>query len=83
MSKHLSFDPVRKAVRGNAMVANPALAGDETGGLGPPARSAYASERNVAYSGNVNPPRNRKGGSGNPSPKGKRAPALSRPALLV
>jgi len=32
--KHLSFDPVRKAAWGNAMVANPALAGDETGGLG-------------------------------------------------
>ncbi len=39
---------------------------DETGGRGPPARRAYASERNVAYGGDVNPPRNQKGGSGNP-----------------
>jgi len=52
------------------MVANPALAGDETGAWG-----------NVAYGGNVNPPHNRKGGSGNPPPKGRRAPALSRPLL--
>jgi len=56
---------------------------DETGGLGPPARRAYASERNVAYGGNVNPPHNRKGGSGNPPPKGRRAPALSQPLLLL
>jgi len=33
----------------------------------------------VAYGGNVNPPRNRKGGSGNPPPKRKRTSALSRP----
>ncbi len=31
----------------------------------------------------MNPPRNRKGGSGNPPPKGKRAPALSRPGLAT
>jgi len=66
------------------------FAGDDTGGLGPPARlrpvgdyapegRAYASERNVAYGGNVSSPHNRKGGSGNPPPKGRRAPALSRP----
>jgi len=36
---------------------------------------------NVAYGGNVNPPHNRKGGSGNPPSKGRRAPALSRPLL--
>ena len=39
---------------------------DETGGLGPPARRAYASERNVVYGGDVHPPRNQEGGSGNP-----------------
>ena len=39
---------------------------DETGGLGPPAHRAYASERNVAYGGDVDPPRNQEGGSGNP-----------------
>jgi hypothetical protein len=39
-------------------------------------RGAWGNE---AYGGNVNPPRNRKGGSGNPPPKGRRAPALSRP----
>ena len=31
---------------------------------------------NVAYGGTVNPPRNRKGGAGNPPPKGARASAL-------
>jgi len=61
------------------MVANPAWREMKRGGLGPPARRAYASERNVAYGGNVNPPRNREGGSGNPPPKGRRAPVLSRP----
>jgi hypothetical protein len=34
---------------------------------------------NVAYGGTVNPPRNRKGGAGNPPPKGRRAPVLSQP----
>ncbi len=34
VSKHLSFDAIMKAVWGNAMVANPAVAGDETGGPG-------------------------------------------------
>ena len=34
VGKHLSFCQGGKAVRGNAMVANPAFAGDETGGLG-------------------------------------------------
>jgi Family of unknown function (DUF6627) len=36
---------------------------------------------NVAYGGNENPPRNRKGGAGNPPPKGRRAPVLSQPSL--
>ena len=31
---------------------------------------------NVAYGGTVNPPRNRKGGAGNPPPTGARASAL-------
>ena len=35
---------------------------------------------NVAYGGNVNPPRNRKGGAGNPPPEGWRAPVLSQPS---
>jgi hypothetical protein len=34
----------------------------------------------VAYGGTVNPPRNRKGGCGNPPPKGRRAPVLSQPS---
>jgi len=71
VSKHLSFDPVRKAAWGNAMVANRTreirLSGMKRGAWG-----------NVAYGGNVNPPHNRKGGSGNPPPKGRRASALSR-----
>ena len=33
---------------------------------------------NVAYGGTVNPPRDRKGGAGNPPPKSARAQALSR-----
>ena len=36
---------------------------------------------NVAYGGTVNPPRNRKGGAGNPPPKGARASALPDIAL--
>jgi hypothetical protein len=32
----------------------------------------------VAHGGTVNPPRNRKGGIGNPPPTGKRARNLSR-----
>jgi hypothetical protein len=59
VSKHLSFDLVRRAVWGNAMAANRIreirLSGMKWGAWG-----------NVAYGGNVNPPRNRKGGSGNP-----------------
>ena len=35
---------------------------------------------NVAYGGTVNPPRNRKGGAGNPPPTGRRAPVLSQPS---
>ena len=35
----------------------------------------------MAYGGTVNPPRNRKGGDGNPPPTSKRARALSRPHL--
>ncbi len=31
---------------------------------------------NVVYGGNVNPPRNRKGGAGNPPPKDARASVL-------
>ena len=58
------------------MVANPAMAGEIR--LSGMKRGAWG---NVAYGGNVNPPRNRKGGSGNPPPKGKRAPALSRPPI--
>ena len=39
---------------------------------------------NVVHGGNVNPPRNRKGGDGNPPPTSARAPALSRlPAKVV
>jgi hypothetical protein len=59
VSKHLSFDPVRKAAWGNAMVANPALAGEIR--LSGMKRGAWG---NVAYGGNVNPPHNRKGGRG-------------------
>ena len=33
----------------------------------------------MAYGDNVNPPRNRKGGVGNPTPNSKRARVLSRP----
>ena len=36
---------------------------------------------NVAYGGTVNPPRNRKGGAGNPPPKGARASALPNDAM--
>jgi hypothetical protein len=35
---------------------------------------------NVAYGGTVNPPRNRKGGAGNPPPTGRRAPVLYQPS---
>jgi len=34
---------------------------------------------NVVYGGIVNPSRNRKGGNGNPPPKGWHAPVLSQP----
>ena len=36
---------------------------------------------NVAYGGTVNPPRNRKGGAGNPPPTGARASALPDEAM--
>ena len=36
---------------------------------------------NVAYGGTVNPPRNRKGGAGNPPPTGARASALPNEAM--
>jgi hypothetical protein len=38
---------------------------------------------NVAHGGTVNPPRHRKGGAGNPPPKGRRAPVLSQPSLYT
>ena len=75
VSQHLSFRHIGKAVWENAMVAN------RTREIRPSGmkRGAWG---NVVYGGNVNPPRSRKGGSGNPPPKGRRAPALSRPPVL-
>ena len=71
VSKHLSLDPDGPPARLRPV------------GYYAPERRAYASERNVAYGGNVNPSRNRKGGSGNPPTKGRRTPALSRPPFTT
>ena len=45
----------------------------------PTVRDRREASANVAYGDTVNPARNRKGGDGNPTPKGKRAQDLSRP----
>ncbi len=56
VSKHLSFGCIRKAVWGNAMVANPAWAGEiRPCGM---KRGAYG---NVSYGGTRNPPHIPKG----------------------
>jgi hypothetical protein len=72
----LSFGPSGKARWGKAKVANRTReirpSGMKTGARG-----------NVAHGGTVNPPRNRKGGDGNPPPKSARAPALSRPPKRI
>jgi len=57
------------------MVANPALAGESR-----PSEMKRGGWGNVAYGGNVNPPRNRKGGAGNPPPMGRRDLVLSQPS---
>ncbi len=44
----------------------------------PTVRDRRGAPGNVAHGGNVNPPRNRKGGAGNPPPKSARARDLSR-----
>ncbi len=50
----------------------------------PTVRDRRGARGNVAHGGTVLPPRiNRKGGDGNPPPKGARAPALSRPAPVA
>jgi len=72
VSQHLSFNDTGKVRRGTvAKVANRIreirLSGMKTG-----------ARENVAHGGNVNPPRNRKGGAGNPPPTGARVPNLSR-----
>jgi hypothetical protein len=68
----LSFGLSGKARWGQAKVANRTReirpSGMKTGARG-----------NVAHGGTVNPPRNRKGGDGNPPPTSARAPVLSRP----
>ena len=45
-----------------------------------PSGMRLGARRNVTYGGNGNPPRNRKGGAGNPPPEGARASILSRPS---
>ncbi len=69
--QRLSFRPPGKASQGNVRVANRTReirpSGMKTGARG-----------NVTYGGTVNPPRNRKGGAGNPLPTGVRASVLSR-----
>jgi hypothetical protein len=68
----LSFGLSGKARWGKAKVAN------RTREIRPSGMKAGA-RGNVAHGGTVNPPRNRKGGDGNPPPKSARAPVLSRP----
>src|SRR6516162_2001525 len=45
----------------------------------PTIRDRRGAWGNVGHGGTVNPLRNRKGGAGNPPPKCRRAPVLSRP----
>jgi hypothetical protein len=72
----LSFGLSGKARWGKAKVAN------RTREIRPSGMKAGA-RGNVAHGGTVNPPRNRKGGDGNPPPKSARAPVLSRPVLVA
>jgi hypothetical protein len=71
VGKPLILGTTGKAVGGDAIVAN------RTREIRPSGMKRGAW-RNVAYGGNVNPSRNRKGGNGNPPPTGARASDLSR-----
>ncbi len=70
-SQRLSLAEIGKTSRGKPR--------SEPDSGNPIVRDRRGAWGNVVHGGNVNPPRNRKGGDGNPPPTGARAPALSRP----
>ena len=72
VSQHLNLSSAGKAHGGKPR--------SEPDSGNPTVRDRREAPGNVAHGGNVNPPRNRKGGAGNPPPKSARARDLSRQA---